>query len=309
MGSFQTPDRILAGLPRPPTQEGGMTIDEFIAAVLSGEIALDGEQTGPTVAPEAEEPSFEELFAEAFDEAVGPDPLATFQNIFSDILTGAVNTPLETFILSQFQDQLERFTTEARAAAERGEELPVFEQFLLENRPSLEQRFQFTAPGAIEGLDALLNLTGNIETPFSQFVISNFDRIFRDFTRTAGEAERAGGIPLEFPEFVSSIRPNLEQQFQFTRAGAQENFRDVQRLRQGANIAESPFEKFIQRGDVFDRLFGEFQRSDPSVIGSFGEFVGSVEERERTTFAALSPFDRGQFSSVGLGKRPVRIQP
>ena len=176
------------------------------------------------------------------------------------------------------------------------------------NRADLEERFKFTEPGALEGLDALLNLTGNINTPFSQFVVRNFDRIFRDFTRTADKVERRGGNPLEFPEFIASIRPDLEQQFGFTREGARESFQDVQRLREGNRIAESPFERFIGRD--FDRIFTEFQRSEPDQIGSFGEFLGANEQRLRTEFAAKSPFDRGQIPQGGVGdKRPVRIQP
>lgn len=272
-------------------------------------------------------PTFEELFQETLAEALGPDPTATFQNIFSDIFTGDVLTPFERFVISN-QEILERqFTTEARAFAEQGKPVPTFEDFLEGQKDDLESKFRFTEPGAMEALNKFIDGTGNfISTPFNQFVLRNFDRLFNDFIQIQDESERRDADTAaankrfgleefgvedpdssqDFQAFLEAANEDLQTEFGFTFEGAKQSFQDLQRLGRGAGFAESPFERFLEND--FSRLFGEFERSDPGIVGSFADFIGQNQDKLKTEFGLRSPRTRSIDRSIPTGSSPTRIQ-
>ncbi len=312
----------------------GNTIDEnqaILDSILNGDTLAPGDtfdSEGPNLASEGDPgPTFEELFQETLAEAVGPDPTATFQNIFSDIFTGDVFTPFEQFVMSNQEVLQRQFTTEARALAEQGKPIPTFEDFLEGQKDDLETKFQFTDPGASLALNDFIKGTGKfISTPFNQFVLRNFNRLFDDFIQIQDEAERSDAAEAEanerfglrefgvkdpqttedFGQFLEGQEEDLRTEFGFTFEGAQQSFRDLQRVREGAGIAESPFERFLEGN--FPSLFSEFERSDPNIVGSFADFVGQNEDRFRTEFGLRSPRTRSIDRAIPTGKSPTRVQ-
>lgn len=159
-------------------------------------------------------PTFEDLFQEQLLKLLGPDPGATFRNVFSDVFKSLVDTPFGSFIKSQYQELQDAFVTAVRGAAEQGRPTTTFESFLKYVRPSLEKRYQFTLPGAAEnfqGIRKLREAGGMAESPFERYIGNNFEDIFSQFQASAGTGTEG---PRTFGEFLGQNKDRLQTEFQ-----------------------------------------------------------------------------------------------
>jgi hypothetical protein len=299
----------------------GLTNEQILQGILEGDFATAEEGPGASVAPAEETPTFEELFQEQLEQQLGPDPGATFRNVFRDVFGGVVTTSFEEFIQSQFTDLQDAYITQARINAERGQEIPTFEQYLAGERRRLGRAFQFTEAGALENLQNFIeqaegqgvNLRGQ---RFTQFIQENFEQLFNRFQRISDAQLRAGEETSDtFSQFLMDISPDLRQQFEFTRGGATESlqgFFDQAALR-GFDLESDPFAQFQARS--FERLFDEFQRATASgetltgaeAPNTFSEFLLRRAPRTQREFSLQSPRERGQFAPGELARiNPVR---
>lgn len=277
-------------------------LEELLAAILNGSYATGSADVGPDIGGLAQpDNTFEDLFQEQLRAGLGPDPNATFRNVFGDIYSGYADTPLEQFILSQFDELQNAYITASRAAAEQGRPGTTFEAFLKFVRPNLEKKFGFTQEGAADTFNQILKLAGGgVETPYVQFVASRFGDLYNQFTKEADNAERSGG-QLDFATFMKGQTNELKRQYQYTQPGALENFQATKALRESSGIAESPFERYIE--DNFNEIYNQFrlqggESSNPAT--TFGSYLGQNQDKFKREFAMVSPRSRGQQGLEGL---------